>query len=408
MNDVPGSEGGERRLADAGEAGPGPDAAAPRSSVANRLVVLAFMAVLVAPVVAMGLGLRPENLEARPLATRPRIEPGALLDPAFYASVDRFLNDWFPFRTIAVEFRAIFEYGVARTSPNPDVLIGADDWLFYVGEIDPECDFGATELLATIDALASRASDRGLDLRYVITPDKHAIYPDRIGPAARLGPPCTDDERAEVRSGFAERPGSTVDLWAPIEQLRVDNPNALLYWHQDSHWTPIGATPAIRALVDAAGPGIWDESAVRVDGVLDRATELSRLIGLPRTEPVPRVVVERAKTLERTVVVRPSAIGAGTEPEPGERVVFRYRGVGPDAVIPGTTVFVYDSFFGLYVSMIAPWFEDTIWVHVSDLAAHPELVDAIPSIDRLIVQAVEREAYDRPYATLLEPFLEPR
>jgi hypothetical protein len=385
---------------------PGP-ARRPWQSPLDRLVVLVFVATLVVPAVAMAVGARPENLEARTLAAMPSVAPEALLDPAFYAAIDRFLADQFPLKAVAVQLHAALDYGVSGGSSNPDVLIGADDWLFFRGEVQPDCRFGAAELLATIDQVAAAGARLGIQVRFAITPDKHSIFPDKLGPAARLGTPCSDLHRDAVREGIAARPATAVDLWGPVLGLREARPDELVYWHQDSHWTPIGASPAIRALVEADAPGTWDESDIRIDGTLDRSAELARLIGLPRVEPAPRIVVERDNDLARTVLARPAGTGEGADGGPGERVVARYQSTGPDTVVPGTTLFVYDSFFGIYIQTIAPWYEDSIWVHVTDLRTNPEMVADFPAIDRVIFQVAEREAYRRPYVPILRPLLSP-
>jgi hypothetical protein len=75
-------------------------------------------------------------------------------------------------------------------------------------------------------------------------------------------------------------------------------------------------------------------------------------------------------------------------------------------VVPGTTLIVYDSFFGNFVPLVAPWFERSVWVHVSDVSARRVNPEALPPFDRLLVETVEREAYHRDLDVLLRPLVE--
>ncbi len=71
--------------------------------------------------------------------------------------------------------------------------------------------------------------------------------------------------------------------------------------------------------------------------------------------------------------------------------------------IEGRTLVVYDSFFGTSEARIAPWFRESVWVHYNDLIYHPELVDDLPSFDRIVLERVERDAHSVDAATLLAP-----
>ena len=57
-----------------------------------------------------------------------------------------------------------------------------------------------------------------------------------------------------------------------------------VYFAQDTHWTPFGAAIAIRRLVESIDPSVWTADELRVDGEAAYPMDLSRLMGLPRTE----------------------------------------------------------------------------------------------------------------------------
>ncbi|MGH9888884.1 MAG: hypothetical protein ACREBE_25350, partial [bacterium] len=119
-------------------------------------------------------------------------------------------------------------------------------------------------------------------------------------------------------------------------------------------------------------------------GTVAYAMDLARLMGIRRTERVLRVVIRPDMRIARTDVSLPVAL---------ERTVFRYTATGPDATVPGRTLLVYDSFFGKYPEMVAPFFADTTWLHVSDAITHPELADLLGEFDRVIFARAERSLY---------------
>lgn len=371
--------------------------AAPASRL-DRVVAAVFVLALVVPGVALIGGARPPELEnARP-ATFPPLSAGALTDASTYAAIDRFIADGLPARDIAVRAYGGLDYELLGGSASSQVVVGRGDWLFFVGELGPSCATTAAGLLAQVDAVAARAADAGLDLRFVVAPDKHAIFPERRRSDDPLPPACTDAQRAAMRAGMAARPRSTVDLWAPILEAKARGVDGL-YFSQDSHWTPTGALPAIQALVDSLAPGVWDATEISIDGTSTYPMELARLMGIPRDGIVPRYVIRPAMKAATATV--PTGVNLTHAPEITEYTV---RGGG--ALVPGTTLVVYDSFFNISRPRIVPWFARTVWVHGSDLRDHPGLVADLPPIDTVVVERVEREAYDLDLVRLLTPVID--
>jgi len=365
----------------------------------ERLAALAFVVALSIPAIAYLAGVRPPELENSTPAALPAWSIGALTETATYAQVDRSLADNLPGRDVAVGAYADLDYRALRGSTNPDVIVGAGDWLFFSGELRPTCADTADEFLGAIDTVREEASAAGIDVRVAIAPDKHGIYPERLGPAAGLPRACTDERRETVRAGMADRPETTVDLWAPVRAGAASAAPEPVYFAQDSHWTPTGALPAIRALVESLAPGTWDDRDITVKGTSTYPQELARLIGLPSDAPVPAYVVRPQMTVERGTVPTDVHLTGATD-------IARYRTTGDGRVVPGTTLVIYDSFFNINRPRITPWFEDTIWVHIDDLRAHPELVDDLPAYDRVVVERVERSAYDLGLVGLLRPVIE--
>lgn len=350
----------------------------------DRLISVFFVLVLAVPAVLLAGGMRPANIENREPAPFPAVLPRAFTDPAFYAAIDLFLQDNLPLRTEAAEAHAEINRNVLGSTSNPDVVQGAGEWLFLRGEIEARCDFTASEVLEKVDRAAAALKRTGRAFRYVVAPDKHAIYPDRLAPDSPFGTPCSDLQRPALRAGMLSRSDIAVELWTPTLTARTGG--ELVYFVQDSHWTPLGALPGIRALVTSLAPGIWRAQDITIEGTQAHVDDLANLIGLPRTETIPKV------TVRPTVRVDERTIDTGVRIEHSREIPwFTVRGDSP--VVPGRTLFVYDSFYAALMTRVAPWFEESVWVHEADLRNSPAIASVIPPVDTVVFQRVERSAY---------------
>jgi len=373
-----------------------------RSSSArwDRIVAVAFVAVLILPGIALVAGVRPPDLENSANVPIPKLDAAALADPETYKAIEDHVARDLPGRNVALGVYATLDYELLRGSTDPQVVVGRDDWLFFRGELQPVCPVGAAELMRQLDDVANRAKQAGIRVRFAIAPDKHTIYPDRLLPDPPMPIPCTDAMRSEVRAGMAARPDVSVDLWTVVEAERNAAPADAppLYFTQDSHWTPTTAMPAIGALVESLAPGVWDPAEITVDGTTRFPMELARLMGKPRNANVPRYIVRPTVTVEHSVVPVPFELK-------NARDIGVYTTDPAAKVVPGTTLVVYDSFFNINRARVVPWFERTIWIHAGDLRDHPEVADLLPRIDTIVLARVERGAYEMDIAQLLRPIL---
>ncbi len=365
----------------------------------DRVVAIGFVVALLLPGVALLAGVRPTDLEGRPATALPPLDVAALGDPDTFATIDRYVVDRFPGRNEAIGVHAAIDYGLLGGSTTPDVIVGRDGWLFTRTELEPVCRFAASDVLAALDRVAVPLEDAGVGVRLIVPPDKHAIYRERVLPDSGLGRACSDARRADLRRGMAARPTTAVELWSRLDDAHAADPAVPYYFAQDTHWTPLGALVATRALVESLAPGVWDDAEVPIDGFAAYDTDLSRLIGLPAKERVPRLVIRPGVAVER------SAVPTDVDLE-SARDIGRYTVEPSAAAVEGRTLIVYDSFFRTNEGRIAPWFRDSVWVHADDLRRHPELVADLPwPFDRVVVERVERGVYDLDLDALLAPVI---
>lgn len=349
----------------------------------DRLVLAVTLLGLLVPWGMLLAGFRPRPIENRPLAHLPAVSVSSLLDGSWFKGADAFLADNVWVRPYAIRVRGE-AYWFSGGTGNPAVLRGHDGWLFTNGEFAPDCNLTADQVVAAMQAAAASIGQHAA-LRFVVVPDKHDIYPEKVA-ADPYPPSCSDTGRATVRAGLAALGPTGVDGWTPLEALRSAQPASLLYWKEDSHWTPLGAVQIVRPLIQSLGPSVWNEGDVVVGGVKTRTVDLADQLGLRRIESTPSVVLRPSETIAKADLAAPVVTV-------NARAVFRTTATGPEPVIPGRTLILYDSFFGLEVDLLAPYFADATWIHVGDATNHPELVARFGPFDTVILERVERELY---------------
>jgi hypothetical protein len=378
-----------------------PPSPTPRWRLFDRLVVLVFCLGLIVPGLLMVARIRPAAIENRPLLEPPALAAGSLLDPSWYAAVDRFLADNVAVRPLAVRIRGEAYWRSGGTG-NPAVVRGVGPWLFTIDEIQPRCDLAVTDIAAALDRTKAAFAASGQDFRFLVAPDKHAVYPEKVAPGTPYGPACTDERRAAMNEALAGRPDFTIDGWTAVLAERAAHPDGpLLYYAKDSHWTTNGAVPAVRDLVRSLGPDLWREDDV-VAGPAHRVVmELARQMGLAPAETVPGLTVRPGVAIVRTLLDLP----VKTSHSPG---VYRYTASGDRPLVSGRTVIVYDSFFGLNTRAVAPFFAESVWIHIGDLQDHPEIAALVGRADRVILERVERGLYTTDIDDLLGPLVRPK
>lgn len=352
----------------------------------DRLTILAFVVLLPLPALMMLGGARSKPIENRPLHAPLAVSVEGLGDPAWYAALDRAIGDRVAFRAraVAIRGRAVMALG---GSPNPEVVRGTGDWLFSAEELFPTCNFTANEIATQLDAARAAFAAAGKPFYFVLAPDKRVIYPDRRRPDDGLGPACTDRERPALSAALDDRAAWATNGWTALAAAREAGGSAEpLYFEQDTHWTPTGAMVAIRGLIMSIDPSLWSDADVVTDGTKPYLPDLARLVGIRRVEHVIEPTVRPGMTVSRTQLPVPVEIE-------NARGVFRYTATGDRPTVPGRTAIVYDSFFGINRSRIAPFFEESVWIHQGDLYNHPELGAAAGPFDRVILERAERGVY---------------
>lgn len=321
----------------------------------RRPLILAVLAVLIAPVVAMPfVPFKTVSLEEnRRLAPAPALPRGAGEWRELPRVIDAWLADHFGFRAPLMQAAGKLQRRLGGAGPAPVVVDGKRGQMFLVEgllrstgqEVDPA---RAADYAAYV--CEAKAKLGGAKVVASLAPSPAEIEPDLAPDWA--GPAKTPTEYDLILGGLAQCGVTTVDL-RPV--LRAGRARGQVYRRLDSHWTLRGSLLAYDQIVDAMGRPDWridPNSLTWETKALDNG-DLPRLAGQPQA-------VEQVETHER-VGLPPGAVRA---PIPGLEAR-----VNPPILIdtgkPGPTVLIVGDSFTVYAMppYFAPFVGKLAWVH---------------------------------------------
>jgi hypothetical protein len=185
----------------------------------------------------------------------------SLSEPNIFRQIDNYVNDRFGFKRYLMYVNSLFDSNILRDKKSDRALIGKGGWLFYIDKNDGDnlADFQKTNLFDAsaigqfITRIAERAAwcdENGIQFVFMVTPNKHNIYPEyypfeRPGGITRM-----DQVIAAMPPELLERTIFPRD-YLLSKKAAHDYP---LYYETDTHWNKQGAFYAhelLRAKIQA-------------------------------------------------------------------------------------------------------------------------------------------------------------
>ena len=175
---------------------------------------------------------------------------------AWFRRAEAAFGDRFFGRYAFVEVRT-WLLRVLRGHGGDRVSTGRDGWLFYTATLTDfanvtHYDDGEKETIAAqLNKLARRCREKGKGFVFLIAPDKCRIYPEKVLGWQKTHPDF--DSRTEDLVAYLRRRCDFPVLYPRERLLNLrDRCRDILYFKQDTHWTPLGAYfGAYLDLVDA-------------------------------------------------------------------------------------------------------------------------------------------------------------
>lgn len=316
-------------------------------------VCIWFALLLVVPLVATFF-VRRQTVDNRAVVAFPDIDADGLLYGDVPDGIDSYLEDRLSVRELAVEADARVAIDLFDDSPNPNVLLGSDGWLFSAAAFTNVCDPewpAAGEVARQLRRLEATLAQRNGSLTTMIVPEKGWAYPERL-PDAVPDQGCAAATLDRLRLEL-ETTGHYFDLWSRV-QAEVAASDGPLYWRTDTHWNDPGRVAILPHLIEALGPGVYDPDAAVVTGVMHTdGGDLADQVGIDMADEAPDYVYLRPDSTTSTEPLVPGLVN-------------RHVTEGADPVIEGRTLIITDSHLYNSSSLLAPWFEDVVilrWQH---------------------------------------------
>lgn len=229
-----------------------------------------------------------ENNENRELASFPQVSRASLGD--FPSQFEAFYKDHVPFKNALVNFNNFIDTEFFQTTKIGDVVIGEDNWLFYLPSKDGEnamADYQKTnvysleqsaEIAAKIEKVRDWFLDKGVgQFHYYVAPSKETIYseympdkPEVIG---------VGDSRIETFARYMEE-NSDVEFDFLADYLEKYSEKYQLFRKYDTHMNNLGGYITNEKIVeDLTGECLPIEAIQVMMGTNPCRGDLSRMIG---------------------------------------------------------------------------------------------------------------------------------
>jgi hypothetical protein len=335
--------------------------------IVNRALVAVFLGALSLPLAGMALGLggSPPSAENRVLAAPPGLPVDRDSLRALPEQMTRYFEDHFAFRQRLVRWQAELRLRVFGVSPSEAVITGRDGWLFYAddGAMEDYAEgrpFTAAELEVwrqTLQNTSDWLEAQGIAYLFVITPDKHLIYPEFMPATVRRAAVSRIDQLVRHL-----RTGSSVRILDLRPALLAAKARERIYHRTDTHWNERGAFVGYEQIVAALAadiPELRQPSRTAFEPRAERSAglDLAGMMGLTHMlEEEDLVLVPRRPTTGRIIEpVHPNRRLMHA------RVVTESAGPGPRAVV------FMDSFGAGLVPFLSEQFSRAVYLWQNDM-----------------------------------------
>jgi len=234
--------------------------------------IIFFIGVLITPVVTTvsGITFNASIDENRKKAARPVFNQNSV---EFIRKYYKYFKDNFTGRDYIISLYNDVKYNLLNESTVPDrVFIGKDNFLFYSNKNDgdPVSDYQGLikldskqlEIIALkLENLQKWLNDNKIMFYFVVAPNKHTVYHDRMPDNIKKGESTSADQ---VIYYLLSRNIPVIDLRGILLEARK-NTDYNLYYKTDTHWNNLGAFIAFQHITQILHKDFKNISSFELD-----------------------------------------------------------------------------------------------------------------------------------------------
>jgi alginate O-acetyltransferase complex protein AlgJ len=295
--------------------------------LSRALVGVLALCFFFGPAFAAVVGVRAKPIENRKLTSFPSISQGW----SIFGHFDSWATDHLPLRDTAVRTNSAAERDIFNENPDyaangaagattanaagvaglpgvgappptqtpsavasappvvqtiPSVVGGEDGWLYYGTDFADACQpvLSATVIAQRFQQLSDIITKAGKKFVATIAPDKSDIYPQYI-PDSFAAKSCTRTAQDALWAALAANPpNGYFDVHSAVVAAVEAAPQTPIYYKTDTHWDNAGSLIYAKLLADSLNPAVWTTSTVKDTGPVAKPTDLSALLGTPKSE----------------------------------------------------------------------------------------------------------------------------
>lgn len=243
--------------------------------------VISFLLLITVPTllgIISGQETGGENYENRVLASMPKMDKKNYEN--FPEEFEKYYNDNLPLRNELINLNNKISYYIFKDSPSNQVLLGKNEWLFYMGG-SVQTSTGQTEIwdeeLVRIAENLNNAQKyfehEGIEFVVFIAPNKATIYKELLPDNY---PIVSEKTRGEILADYLHE-NTNVRVIFPVDELKDIKGEYESYLQFDTHWNNLGAYVGAKELNEQFGIKMSDVSELDMKSVPEAKGDLEKM-----------------------------------------------------------------------------------------------------------------------------------
>lgn len=345
-------------------------------NIRAKIFFALIMIILIAPAVAMftsGGGQSTSTSENRELAAAPVLMNDSGINMNFFNECDTYVSDHIGFRSELVAANTAVYTKVFHMSPEDDVIMGRDGWLYYAETLDDYfnvptvSDRGINNIAYSMKMLSDGVENSGSQFVLCFAPNKNTLYPDNMpGNYIQSGNIGNLERVEDAMVAYGVNYLSLRDLF--------DSKSEVYYRDKDSHWNYEGALIAYNAIMAKTTLEYDDYSDMLFAESYDWTGDLSNMLYVSNAPLDGQLVPMRTFGYQYTSKQKKvEANRVDTYNQDGQGTALIYRDSFGNTIIP----FFAENFENCYFSKITPY-------NMSDVDSYQPDVTVIELVERNI------------------------